>query len=79
MRTHFLTVAATVKANAVGIHGVVMTVACKEANISREGLMMKMDGLRSDRAAVMQGKKGGVVAILQKDQPAVISVCFFER
>ena len=42
--------------------------------------MSKVVALRTDGAAVMQGKKGGVVAPMKKDQPNLLGVhCLAHR
>ena len=80
LNTRFIACAAPGKANAVNIHNSVVTAVCEQADMTESVFYSKVVGLGSDGASVMQGKRGGVIALLKEKQPAVVGVhCMAHR
>ena len=75
-----LTGNAVEKANAVGINAAAVDAATYSLETTSMALVSKVVALGTDGAAVMQGRKGGVVALMKKYQPSVLEVyCLAHR
>lgn len=80
IQTHFLSVESSSKADAQGIFRLVKQALTKQLDASLEEIFPKMTSLGSDGAAVMLGKRGGLVKLLQDLQPSLIGVhCLAHR
>ena len=68
------------KANAVGINAAVVDAVTYSMKTTSAALVSKVVTLGTDGAAVMQGRKGGVVALMKKYLPSVLGVhCLAHR
>ena len=78
--TNYLSVCAVGKANAVNIHAAVREAVSRELDVTPEDFMNKIASLGTDGAAVMQGKRGGLVALMKELQPCLVGIhCMAHR
>ena len=80
LNVRLLGISATEKANAPGILQGVMKSACEELEVPRVDVMKKLVGMGTDGAAVMQGRRAGLVALMKAEQPALVGIhCLAHR
>ena len=80
IRSRFVSLEPVEKGTAVNITAAITQACHKQLNLEGTNFTTKLIGFGSDGASVMQGRKGGVTALLRKDQPLLQSVhCMSHR